>query len=137
MTTPETALTRPRFGGVFWLLARATTGLVLPLAGHRWNPVFAVVEHRGRRTGRAYAAPVAARRVEDGFVVSLAFGAHVAWHRNLLAHGGGTVRWRGASHAVGAPERLPADLARSAFNPVQRTALRAVGVDAYVLLPDA
>ena len=137
MATFDTTVARPRFGGVFWRLARATTRLMLPLAGHRWNPIFAVVEHRGRRSGRAYAAPVAARRVDGGFVVSLAFGAHVAWHRNLLAAGGGAVRWRGASHAVGSPERLPADVARPAFSAIQRAALGAVGVDGYVLLPDA
>ena len=137
MATFETLPARPRFGGVFWRLARATTGLMLPLAGHRWNPMFAVIEHHGRRTGRAYAAPVAARRIDGGFVVSLAFGAQVAWNLNLVAAGGGTVRWRGASHAVGTPEQLPAELARPAFHPLQRAALRAVGVDAYVLIPDA
>jgi deazaflavin-dependent oxidoreductase (nitroreductase family) len=137
MAAVDTTLARPRFGGVFWRLARATTGLMLPFAGHHWNPVFAVIEHRGRQTGRTYAAPVAARRVDGGFVVSLAFGAQVAWHRNLLAAGGGMVRYQGASHAVRGPERLPAELARPAFHPIQRAALGAVGVEAYVLLPDA
>ena len=137
MATSDLTLARPRFGGVFWRLARATTALMLPLAGHRWNPMFSVVEHRGRQTGRAYAAPVAARRVDGGFVVSLAFGAQVAWHRNLQAAGGGTVRWRGSSHTVGGPEWLPADLALPAFNRIQRAALGAVGVDGYVLLRDA
>ena len=79
----------PRFGGLFWSLARPMSRLTMPLAGKRWNLIFAVVEHRGRRSGRVYSTPVAARRTPGGFIVSLAFGAQVDWHRNLLAAGGG------------------------------------------------
>src|SRR5687768_13299362 len=80
--TRADAAPKPRFGGVLWRIARVTNPVMLPLAGKRWNPIFAIVEHRGRKTGRPYAAPVAARRVSGGFVISLAFGAQVDWHRN-------------------------------------------------------
>lgn len=125
---------RPRFGGVLWRLTRRTTRLALPLAGKRWNPIFAVVEHRGRRTGRSYRTPVAARRTPDGFVVSLAFGAQVDWHRNLLAARGGVLRWRGVDHRVGAPVALAAADASRTFNAVQRLALRLARIDGYVAL---
>src|SRR4051812_39571795 len=85
----QTAAAKPRFGGVLWRLSRLTKPVTLPLAGKRWTPIFAVVEHRGRRTGRQYATPVAARRIADGFAITLAFGAQVDWYRNLLAAGGG------------------------------------------------
>jgi deazaflavin-dependent oxidoreductase (nitroreductase family) len=126
----------PRFGGVLWRLARATSGLMRPLAGKRWNPVFAVVLHRGRRTGRSYAAPIAARRVDDGFVVSLAFGAQVDWHRNLLAAGGGTIRWRGQDYPVTAPERMNASEAFAAFHPIQRALMRFARVDGFIRVRD-
>lgn len=126
----------PRFGGVLWHIARFTSPVTLPLAGKRWNPIFAVVEHRGRKTGRRYAAPVAARRTASGFVISLAFGAQVDWYRNLLAAGGGTIQWRGHAHRVSAPEQIDADTGLAAFHPVQRLLLRIGGVDGYVRVGD-
>lgn len=128
---------KPRFGGVLWRLARFTTPMMLPTAGKRWNPVFAVVEHRGRKTGRPYRAPVAARRVAGGFVVALAFGTQVDWYRNLAAAGGGNLRWRGHTYPVGQPERIEAAAALDAFHVVQRILLRIAGVDGYIRLPDA
>ena len=126
----------PRFGGVLWRLSRLTRPLTLPLAGKRWNPIFAVVDHQGRRTGRSYATPVAARRVADGFLITLAFGAHVDWNRNLLAAGGGVIRWRGQAYRVTAPERVAASTALGAFDPVQRALLRICGIDGFVQVRD-
>ena len=125
-----------RFGGVFWRLARSTSPVGLRFAGKRWNPIFAVIEHRGRRSGRMYAAPIAARRVEDGFVVALAFGAQVDWHRNLLAAGGGTITWQGREYPVGPPERIEATEGRKAFTAIQRFAVRVVGIDGFVRVSD-
>jgi deazaflavin-dependent oxidoreductase (nitroreductase family) len=128
---------KPRFGGILWRAARLLNPIMLPLAGKRWNPLFAVVEHRGRKSGRQYAAPVAARRVEDGFVISLAFGAQVGWYRNLVAAQGGTIRWRGRVYRVDAPERIDTATALPAFMLVQRLALRLARVDGYVRVRDA
>ena len=128
--------TGQRFGGVFWRLARWTSPVGLRFAGKRWNPIFAVIEHRGRRSGRLHAAPVAARRVEHGFVIALAFGEQVDWHRNLLAAGGGTIRWRGSEYPVGTPERIEAKEGRRAFTAIQRLAVRVAGIDGFVRLPD-
>jgi deazaflavin-dependent oxidoreductase (nitroreductase family) len=114
----ETAASRPRFGGLLWRAARFTSPVTMPLAGKRWNPIFAVVEHRGRRSGRSYATPVAARRIDGGFVISLAFGAQVDWYRNLFAAGGGTLSWRGKAYEVTRPERVDAESALATFNPV-------------------
>lgn len=134
-TSPTTG--EPRFGGILWRLARRTTALMLPFAGQRWNPVFAVLEHRGRRTGRQYEAPVAARRVAGGFVVALAFGAQVDWYRNLVAVGGGSLRWRGETYTVGAPVVIDPNLGLASFHLIQRAALRLGGIDAFIRLPDA
>lgn len=127
----------PRFGGIFWGLARATNGLMIRFAGQRWNPIFSVVEHVGRKSGRRYAAPVAARRTADGFVISLAFGAQVDWHRNLVVAGGGTIRWRGHAYRVSAPARIDPTVAIGAFHPVQRFFLRLATIDGYIEVTDA
>jgi deazaflavin-dependent oxidoreductase (nitroreductase family) len=128
--------TGPRFGGILWRLARWTSPVGLRFAGRRWNPIFAVVEHRGRRTGRMYAAPVAARRVEGTFVIALAFGEQVDWNRNLLAAGAGSIRWRGRAYPVGTPERIDAEQGRRAFHAIQRFAMRMAGIDGFVRVPD-
>ena len=134
--TAETA-PKPRFGGVFWRVSRLTKPATLPLAGKRWNPIFAVVEHRGRKTGRGYRTPVAAKRSGGGFIIALAFGAQVDWYRNLVAAAGGTIRWRGDEYSVMAPERVPAATVLPSFDPVQRLFLRIAGIDGYVQVRDA
>ena len=126
----------PRFGGVLWRLVGATNSLMVRMAGRRWNPVFAVVEHHGRKSGRLYRAPVAARRVDNGFVISLAFGAQVDWHRNLVAAQAGTIRWRDQAYKVGAPQRIDTSTALDAFHPIQRVFLRLARIDGYVRVRD-
>lgn len=126
----------PRFGGLFLRAARATTTAALPLAGQRWNPIFSVVRHTGRKSGRTFEAPVAARRLDDGFVLALAFGKDAHWYRNLVAAGGGVIRWRGVDYPVGAPTDIDVDQALAAFLPVQRAGLRAARIDGYIRVPD-
>src|SRR3989337_242592 len=100
---PQSPARNPRLGGLFLRGARSTSRLALAFAGKRWNPIFSVVQHTGRRSGRAFETPVAARRVHDGFVLALAFGKGAHWYRNLVANGGGVIRWRGAHYPVGPP----------------------------------
>lgn len=134
--SPVTSARSPRLGGLFLHAARATTKLALPFAGKRWNPIFSVVRHTGRASGRTFEAPVAARRLDDGFVLALAFGRGAHWYRNLLAAGGGVIRWRGADYPVGAPTDIDVDQALAAFLPIQRAGLRAAHIDGYVHVPD-
>jgi deazaflavin-dependent oxidoreductase (nitroreductase family) len=74
--------------------------LVLKLAGRRALPLYAVIHHRGRRTGREYATPVVVRPAGEFMFFPLAFGPDAGWSRNLLAAGAGSVRWKGADIAI-------------------------------------
>ena len=112
-----------------------TNRVLGPLA--RRAPGFAIVSHVGRRSGRAYRTPVAARRSGDGFIIALAFGAQVDWYRNLVAAGGGTIHWRGDVYSVTAPERVEAATVLTTFDPVQRFLLRIAGIDGYIQVRDA
>jgi deazaflavin-dependent oxidoreductase (nitroreductase family) len=56
------------------------------VAGHL--PLFGVVRHRGRRSGRLYRAPVNVFRDGDDYVVALTYSSQVDWVRNVLAAGG-------------------------------------------------
>ena len=56
-------------------------------------PPWAVILHRGRRSGRSYRTPVLAFRQDRTLVIALLYGEDSDWLRNLrTAHGGQVVR---------------------------------------------
>lgn len=70
-----------------------TNRLVLPVAG--WLPGFAIVLHRGRRSGRLYRTPVNCFRVDGGYRFALTYGPDSDWVRNVVAAGGVDIASRG------------------------------------------
>src|SRR2546422_7984485 len=88
------------------------------IAGSRLLPFWSDVRHRGRRSGRTYATPVAARRTADGFAIPLAFGETADWPRNIMAAGEGVVRWSGREHRVIDPVIVDTAAALGAFAPL-------------------
>jgi deazaflavin-dependent oxidoreductase (nitroreductase family) len=79
------------------------------LAGTRWFPLWAILRHTGRRSGTKYAIPVVALPTDDGFLIPLPFGSQTQWVQNLLASGGGGVRWRGHEYGIKRPEVVELD----------------------------
>jgi deazaflavin-dependent oxidoreductase (nitroreductase family) len=79
--------------------------VVRTFAGRRGSPV-AVVEHRGRRSGRRYRTPVLAMSVDGGYVVSLFYGPDRDWVRNVLAAGGCTLQRGGRRVELTDPRML-------------------------------
>jgi deazaflavin-dependent oxidoreductase (nitroreductase family) len=108
--------------------------LALKLAGSQRLPLLAVVYHRGRRSGRSYATPTAARPTVDGFVIALTFGERSDWFWNVRAAGRGVIRWKGAAYPVVEPEVVDWAAARSAFTPVERVLLHVIGIERFVRL---
>jgi deazaflavin-dependent oxidoreductase (nitroreductase family) len=66
-------------------------------------PPWAVILHRGRRSGHHYRTPLLAFRRERTLVIALLYGKESDWLRNLRAGGGQVVR-RGRTFAVPPPE---------------------------------
>ncbi|WP_433561414.1 nitroreductase family deazaflavin-dependent oxidoreductase [Nocardia sp. CA-151230] len=66
------------------LQVRYMNPVVRPLAPYL--PGFAVIEHRGRRSGRAYSTPVNAFRFDGSLYVVMGHG-RTDWIRNVLAAG--------------------------------------------------
>lgn len=66
-------------------------------------PPWAVVVHRGRRSGRPYRTPVFAFRQERTLVIALLYGEESDWLRNLRAAGGGRVVRVGRTFELGEP----------------------------------
>ena len=115
-------------------IARATAPLSRPLAGRRAFPLWAVVHHRGRQSGRAYALPIAIRASADSFTIPLPWGSETHWLRNVVAAGGCTIRWRGREHAAVAPRVIGFEIAADAFHPLQRSVMRVAGIESFLRL---
>jgi deazaflavin-dependent oxidoreductase (nitroreductase family) len=101
--------------------------VVRTFAGRRLSPV-AVVEHRGRRSGRRYRTPVMAFPIDGGYLVALFYGADRDWVRNVLAAGGCTLRRGGRRVELTAPRMLPVDDGMALVPPPMRPALRLLRV---------
>jgi deazaflavin-dependent oxidoreductase (nitroreductase family) len=94
---------RPRRSLPIRTIARAVEPLAFHLAGNRWFPLWAILRHTGRTSGKAYATPIVAIATPDGFVIPLPFGDATQWARNLFSAGGGSVRLAGRELAITEP----------------------------------
>jgi deazaflavin-dependent oxidoreductase (nitroreductase family) len=68
-----------------------------------WAPGWAVVVHRGRRSGRCFRTPLWAFRRQDRYVIALTYGSDADWVRNVLAAGGCELETRRRHYSAGAP----------------------------------
>ena len=129
----ETA--RPRRADPLLLRAvRSMTRLTRPLAGRRFFPLWALLSHRGRRSGREYAVPVGVRMTVDEYFIALPFGERTQWVHNVVAAGGCTLRWRGEDIKMSDPTLVGPDRAAAAFPLAQRWMLRAADVQSFIRL---
>jgi deazaflavin-dependent oxidoreductase (nitroreductase family) len=69
----------------------------------------AVVEHRGRRSGKTYRTPVMAFIDADDFVVVLNYGTESDWVRNTQAADSAGVLHRGRRYRLTNPRIVPVD----------------------------
>lgn len=68
-----------------------------------WAPGWAIVVHRGRKSGRTFRTPLWAFRRHNGFVLALTYGPETDWVRNVLAAGGCELQTRRRRYQLGAP----------------------------------
>ena len=128
MTTASTAARRPPG----W--AAGFNRFALSIAGHRWFPLYAVVEHVGRKSGQAYEVPIALIATPSQFVICLPFGRGTNWARNVIAAGGCDVRWKGSVHHVRDPRLVGQDVALPLANRFERFMIPRLGFEDFLLL---
>lgn len=105
------------------------------IAGRSHFPLWSLVHHQGRRSGRAYSVPVLVRVTPDVFVAPVMFGPRTNWLRNVQAAGGCVIRWRGADHHAVDPELISPAQARAYFGRLSWLASeKIVAPDLFVLL---
>ena len=95
------------------------------IAGRRLSPV-ALMVHQGRRSGRQYRTPVMPLPLADGLLVSLPYGPHRDWVRNVLAAGGCRLCRGGREAELTRPTMLRAVEAAVLLPRPLRPALRAL-----------
>jgi hypothetical protein len=121
-----------RIGDVGRRIVRLFGPVATPLAGRRFFPLWAVLHHRGRVSGREYAIPIVAVRSREGFVIPMPFGS-AQWPHNVLAAGGATLHWKGRDYAGSNPEMLGPEGGR-AFNAFERGGLKLFGIRRFMAL---
>ena len=102
---------RPRRSGPIRSLVRRLGPIAKPIAGTRAFPLWAILRHTGRTSGKPYATPIVALHAPDGFLIPLPFGDATQWAKNLFAAGGGSLRSGGREHEIGTPEVIDRDVA--------------------------
>jgi deazaflavin-dependent oxidoreductase (nitroreductase family) len=122
MPTPLLAPIRP-------FTKRFINPLIRPVAGHL--PGFAIVIHRGRKTGRINRAPMNVFRRDGDYVFALTYGSNVDWVRNVLDAGGVRLQVRGKTVELTDPE-LITDPTRHLMPLPVRFFLRLMRVDAFL-----
>jgi deazaflavin-dependent oxidoreductase (nitroreductase family) len=125
---------RPLAGRIFGRFTPVLNRIVSRIAGRRYVPLYVLLRHRGRRSGRAYATPVVGMRVPGGFAIPMAFGEGADWYRNIVAAGGATIRQHGTEHHLSNPAAIDPDSAASPFPGWQRPVFRALGIRRFLFL---
>jgi deazaflavin-dependent oxidoreductase (nitroreductase family) len=124
------------------LVLRPLTKLLNPLvgvlAGRRFIPMIARVDHIGRRSGKRYATPTGAHVTGDTIVVPLSFGNGSDWARNVRAAGRCVVNLGGKSYHATQPRFVEAadakPVVKQSFNAMNRFAFRLFGIRQYLFL---
>jgi deazaflavin-dependent oxidoreductase (nitroreductase family) len=113
-------------------LIRASGPVMSPFAGRRFFPLWAILEHQGRKSGRHFSTPVVARRTADGFVIPMAFGDKADWVRNVLAAGGCSIVWKGRRFEADRAEAIDRAEAAREFDWLSRTMMPVIGIEKFV-----
>ena len=103
--------------------AKQFNRVALTVAGHRFFPLWAVLRHRGRRTGKEYAVPLAVIPTDTTFVIALPWGQETDWVRNVCTAGRCTVRWKGADYECTEPTFVGREVALAAARGLTRRTL--------------
>jgi deazaflavin-dependent oxidoreductase (nitroreductase family) len=126
-TANPVSTTRSR--GALRSAARLFNPLVLSLAGTRFLPLYGVIEHRGRRSGKVFHTPVVVRPTDEGFVVPMPWGEQTDWYRNVRAAGGCLIRWKGRDYPLMQPEVVDDPAAAGAgFGDFERAMMARLGI---------
>jgi deazaflavin-dependent oxidoreductase (nitroreductase family) len=120
-------------------LARFNRHVTNPIQ-RRWAGVIGlhgIVEHTGRRSGRAYRTPVLVFDRPGGFAITIGYGLRSDWVRNLLAADGGALVHRRRRYVLTNPRVLTGAEALDALPAGYRAFARAAHVEGVLVVEAA
>ncbi|KPK90991.1 MAG: hypothetical protein AMJ88_14795 [Anaerolineae bacterium SM23_ 63] len=95
---------------------------------------YSVVTHKGRRSGRIYKTPVLASLLDESIYIPLPYGDRVDWLRNILAHDGCKIFWKGEEISASDPVVLEAETALSTLPEGRRNLFDRFEVEKFLRL---
>lgn len=117
-----------------WRFRRVATRYVNPVMRHVATklPAFAVLTHRGRKSGRTFQTPVNVFRRGDTYFFFLTYGSDVHWVKNVLSAGSCSIETRGRIVRLVEPEVVTDPELRPAPPLVRLVERRIAGVTQYL-----
>lgn len=97
-------------------------------------PPFAIVYHRGRKSGRIFQTPIMAYESEAGYVIALTYGPDRDWVKNVLHTGGCYLGVRGKRIRLDQPEILAGSAGMAYMPAVVRAVLKRIQVNKFLRL---
>jgi deazaflavin-dependent oxidoreductase (nitroreductase family) len=116
-----------RFRGV---VGRYINPITRPVASKL--PAFAILTHRGRKSGRTYRTPINVFRRGDDYLFFLTYGSDVQWVKNVLAAGSCSIETRGRVVELVGPELITDPELRLAPRHVRFVERRIAGATQYL-----
>ncbi|HYH11979.1 MAG TPA: nitroreductase family deazaflavin-dependent oxidoreductase [Thermomicrobiales bacterium] len=97
-------------------------------------PPFAILVHRGRRSGTEYRIPIMVFPDNDDFIIALTYGRTTDWARNVLHAGGCDLMWRRSHIGLVEPKIVKPGAAVSSLPRPVRAVLRLLGASDFMRL---
>ena len=117
-----------------WRFRRFVNRFVNPVTRPvaRRLPAFAILTHRGRKTGRTYRTPINVFRRGNDYFFFLTYGSDVQWVKNVLASGSCSIETRGGVVELVEPVLITDPELRPAPAHVRFVERRIAGVTQYL-----
>lgn len=97
--------------------------LTRKIAGKRFSP-YALVRHKGRKSGKVYETPVIVGLWPGGFIFELTYGDKADWYRNIQAANECELVYQGQTYHLTQPEWVEAKEGVKAFPALLRLMLK-------------
>jgi deazaflavin-dependent oxidoreductase (nitroreductase family) len=112
---------------------KVTNPILGSLAGKKYFYA-SLVKHTGRRSGKVYATPVLARRIENGFAFVLPYGMDVDWYQNIIATGTCRLISNGEEFSLINPKLVEAGTGMSYYGKLNSLVFRILKIDKFFIM---
>jgi deazaflavin-dependent oxidoreductase (nitroreductase family) len=101
-----------------------------------WLPLFGIITHVGRKSGKLYRTPINVFRAPNGFAIALTYGRESEWVKNVLAARTCELQTGGSHYHLSDPT-IVHDPSRKQFPVPVRMILGIVGANDFMRLKSA